>query len=144
MKIRAPRIVEEKRNARAVAGRIRKGLIEYNSAKAGKPAYRRLVLSARDSKGRIVGGLTGDLYWNALYVELLWLEEGARKSGAGAGLMREAEKRARRARKELIYLNTYSFQAPGFYRRLGFRSFGRIRNYPRGASRIFFVKRLKT
>ena len=143
MKTRSPRIVEEKRNARAVAGRIRKGLIEYNSAKAGKPAYQRLVLSARDAKGRIVGGLTGDLYWNALYVELLWLEEGARKSGLGAGLMREAERRARRARKELIFLNTYSFQAPGFYRRLGFRSFGRIRDYPRGASRIFFVKALK-
>ena len=142
MKIRPPRIVEEKRNARAVAGRIRKGLIEYNTAKAGKPAYKRLVLSARDAKGRIVGGLTGDLYWNALYVELLWLEKGARKSGLGAGLMREAESRARRARKELIFLNTYSFQAPGFYRRLGFRSFGRIRNYPRGASRIFFVKML--
>ena len=144
MKIRSPRIVEEKRNARAVAVRIRKGLIEYNTAKAGKPDYRRLVLSARDAKGRIVGGLTGDLYWNALYVELLWLEEGARNSGLGAGLMREAEKRARRARKELIFLNTYSFQAPGFYRRLGFRSFGRIPDYPRGASRIFFVKSLKS
>ena len=34
-------------------------------------------------------------------------------------------------------------QAPGFYRRLGFRSFGRIPDYPRGASRIFFVKSLK-
>jgi ribosomal protein S18 acetylase RimI-like enzyme len=136
------RIVEEKRNARAVATRIRKGLIKYNTTKAGKPNYKRLVLSARDEKGRIVGGLTGELYWNALYVELLWLEEGARKGGLGRRLMREAEKRARRAGKDLIFLNTYSFQAPGFYRKLGFRSFGRIPNYPRGGSRIFFVKRL--
>ena len=48
-----------------------------------------------------------------------------------------------RAGKELIFLNTYSFQAPGFYRKLGFRSFGQIRNYPRGESRIFFVKTLR-
>lgn len=137
------RIVEEKRNARAVARRVRAGLIAHNAAQAGKPDYKRLVLSARDAKGRIVGGLTGELYWNALYVELLWLEEGARKDGLGRRLMLEAEKRARRARKDLIYLNTYSFQAPGFYRKLGFRSFGRIRNYPRGASRIFLVKDLK-
>jgi len=141
---KSPRIVGEKRHAGAVARRVRAGLIAYNSKRAGRPDYRPLVLSARDAKGRMVGGLTGQLYWNALYVELLWVEEGARKSGVGAGLMREAERRARRARKELIYLNTYSFQAPGFYRRLGFRSFGRIRNYPRGASRIFFVKMLKT
>lgn len=139
---KAPRIVEEKRNARAVARRIRRGLIAYNVAKVGKPSYRRLVLSARDGAGRIVGGLTGELYWNALYIELLWLEERARKGGLGRRLMQEAEKRARRAGKDLIFLNTYTFQAPGFYRKLGFRSFGRIRNYPRGGSRISFVKTL--
>ena len=139
---KAPRIVRETRNARAVAKRVRSGLIAYNAAKAGKPDYRRLVLSARDAAGRIVGGLTGDLYWNALYVELLWLEDSTRGSGVGRRLMRQAESIARRAGKQMIYLNTYSFQAPGFYRKLGFRSFGRIRGYPRGASRIFFVKNL--
>ncbi len=141
-KRKSPRIVEEKRAARAVAGRIRRGLIAYNAAKVGAPDYRRLVLSARDGSGRIVGGLTGDLYWNALYVELLWLSEGARKSGLGRRLMQEAERRARRAGKDLIYLSTYTFQAPGFYRKLGFRSVGRIRDYPRGESRFFLVKKL--
>ncbi len=140
---KAPRIVEEKRNARAVVGRVRKGLIAYNARHVGAPRYQRLVLSARDDRGRIVGGLAGELYWNALYVELLWLEEGARTGGLGRSLMQEAETRARRARKELIYLNTYSFQAPGFYRKLGFRSIGRIRDYPRGESRIFLSKELK-
>ncbi len=139
----AHRIVGEKRNARAVARRVRAGLIAYNAAKAGAPKYRRLVLSARDGKGRIVGGLTGELYWNVLFVELLWLEDGARGAGHGEKLMQEAERRARRAGKDLVYLNTYTFQAPGFYRKLGFRSIGRIRDYPRGESRIFFVKRLK-
>jgi ribosomal protein S18 acetylase RimI-like enzyme len=140
---RAPRIVAERRNARAVASRVRNGLISYNASKVGAPRYTRLVLSARDGKGRIVGGLAGELYWNALYVELLWLEEGARTLGLGRRLMAEAEKRARRARKELIYLNSYSFQAPGFYRKLGFREIGRIPNYPRGATRFFLVKNLK-
>jgi GNAT superfamily N-acetyltransferase len=136
-------IVEEKRRSRAVDKRLRAGLIAYNASKVGAPRYTRLVLSARDAKGRIVGGLAGDLYWNALYVELLWLEEGARHSGVGTRLMREAERRARGARKELIYLNTYTFQAPDFYPRLGFREIGRIPGYPRGGTRIFLVKRLR-
>ena len=139
---KAPRIVRETRNARAVARRVRSGLIAYNVAKVGAPDYRRLVLSARDAAGRIIGGLTGELYWNALYIELLWLKESARGSGVGRRLMRRAEAIARRAGKELVYLNSYSFQAPGFYRKLGFRSFGRILNYPRGENRIFFVKNL--
>ena len=139
---KSPRIVEEKGRARVVARQIRDGLIAYNASKVGPPRYRPLVLSARDAKGRLVGGLSGQLYWNALYVELLWLKDSARKGGLGRRLMQEAERRARRARKELIFLNSYSFQAPGFYRKLGFRSFGVIRNYPRGASRVFFVKTL--
>ena len=122
---------------------MRAGLIAFNAAKAGAPGYRALVISARDARGRIVGGLCGELYWNALYVALLWVDERARGTGLGRRLMQEAERRARRAGKELVYLNTYSFQAPGFYRKLGFRSFGRIRGYPRGADRIFLVKRLR-
>jgi predicted N-acetyltransferase YhbS len=136
-------IVEEKRNARAVERRIRSGLIAYNASKVGAPRYRPLVLSARDANGRLIGGLAGQLYWNVLYIELLWLEEGERTRGLGSRLMQEAEKRARRAGKELIYLNSYTFQAPGFYRKLGFRSVGRVRDYPRGESRIFLIKELK-
>jgi GNAT superfamily N-acetyltransferase len=137
------RIVAEKRRARAVTERVRERLIAYNASKAYSPRYRRLVLSARDPRGRLVGGLVGLLYWNVLFVDLLWVSERARGSGIGRMLMDAAEKRARRAGKELVYLNTYTFQAPGFYRKLGFREFGRIKDYPRGASRIFLVKRLK-
>jgi len=129
------RLAEERRRARSVARRVRNGLISYNRSKAGAPRYRPLVLSARDAKGGLLGGLVGQLYWNALYVELLWVSERARKDGIGRGLMQMAEARARRARKSLVYLNTYSFQAPGFYRKLGFREFGRMNNYPRGAAR---------
>ena len=139
----SPRIIEEKHRAVSVERRVRAGLIAYNRTKAGRPRYRPLVLAARDAKGRLVGGLTGDLYWNALYIHLLWLRGSARGKGLGTQLMQEAERIARRARKELVVLSTYSFQAPGFYRRLGFRSIGRILNYPRGATRYFLVKRLR-
>ena len=138
----SPRIVEEKRNARSVERRVRAGLIAYNESKVGSPRYHALVLGVRDAKGRLIGGLTGDLYWNALYVHLLWLKESARGAGLGTQLMLEAERRARRAHKELIVLSTYSFQAPGFYRKLGYRRVGGVRGYPRGATRYFLVKRL--
>jgi len=138
-----PRIVEEKRRARSVERRIRTGLIAYNKSKVGSPRYRALVLGVRDAKGRLVGGLTGDLYWNALYIHLIWLKASARGEGLGTRLMREAERHARRARKELVVLSTYSFQAPAFYRRLGYRSIGRIPGYPRGETRYFLVKRLR-
>lgn len=134
------RIAVEKRRAGAVTERVRERLIAYNASKVGAPRYRPLVLSARDAKGRLVGGLVGQLYWNVLYIELLWVIERARGEGIGRGLLAAAERLARKARKDLVYLNTYTFQAPGFYKKLGFRSIGRIRDYPRGESRIFLVK----
>jgi GNAT superfamily N-acetyltransferase len=103
------RIVVENRRARPVAEQVRVRLIAYNASKAGALRYRRLVLSARGAKGRLIGGLVGQLYWNALYVGLLWVSERARRDGIGRSLMQTAEAWARKAGKTLIYLDTYSF-----------------------------------
>jgi hypothetical protein len=40
-------------------------------------------------------------------------------------------------------VNTYSFQAPRFYEKQGYRRFGRISGSPKGESRYFYVKRLR-
>jgi ribosomal protein S18 acetylase RimI-like enzyme len=39
-------------------------------------------------------------------------------------------------------LETHSFQAPGFYRKLGFDVIGRVDGYPRGHEYLTLVKRL--
>ena len=135
-------IVAERAKARAASRKLWAGLIRYNRKTAGPLKYSRAVLSVRDAKGRILGGLILQSYWKESYVELLWLSEKARRLGLGRLLMQEAERRARRRGSRLMHLNTYSFQAPGFYEKLGFRRFGGMAGSPPGASRHFFVKRL--
>jgi len=81
-------------------------------------------------------------YWRETYVELLWLSARARGFGTGAKLVAEAERRARRRGSRLIHLNTYSFQAPGFYEALGYRRFGAVSGSPRGERRYYYAKRL--
>ena len=109
---------------------------------AGPLRYKRTVLSARDEKGRLLGGLIIQSYWRESYIELLWLSARARGAGVGAMLMEEAERRARRRGSRLIHLNTYSFQAPGFYEKQGYRRFGTLSGSPRGKRRHFYVKKL--
>jgi ribosomal protein S18 acetylase RimI-like enzyme len=41
-----------------------------------------------------------------------------------------------------IRLDTFSFQAPGFYEKLGYRIFGRLANHPKGHERIYYFKEL--
>ena len=136
------RMVAERKKARAASRKLWNGLIRYNLQKAGPFAYKRTVLTVRDAKSRILGGAILQSYWRETYVELLWLSAKARGLGLGRELMREAERRARRRGSRLLHLNTYSFQAPGFYEKLGFKRFGGMAGSPKGASRHWFVKQL--
>lgn len=138
----APRLVAERKSARKVAGRLWRGLIQFNRKTAGPFNYSRSVLTVRSQSGKIVGGMILQSWWKETHVELLWLSERVRGKGYGRALIEEAERRARGLGSRLIHLNTYSFQAPGFYEKMGFRRYGAISGSPKGASRYYYVKRL--
>ena len=135
-------VVERGKNSGAASRELWAGLIRFNRKQAGPLRYTRAVLGVRDVRGRLIGGLILQSYWKESYVELLWLSEKARRLGIGRRLVQEAERRARRRGSLLMHLNTYSFQAPGFYEKQGFKRFGGMEGSPRGASRHFYVKRL--
>ena len=137
------RVVVERSNQAKTSRKLWSGLIAFNRQHAGPLKYSRTVLSVRDGKRRLLGGLILQSYWRESYIELLWLSARARRSGFGGGLIKEAERRARRRGSRLIHLNTYSFQAPGFYEKQGYRRFGGMSGSPRGESRHFYVKRLR-
>lgn len=133
----------ERARAAQVSRALWKGLMSFNRSQAGPLRYKRHVISARDGKGRLLGGVILQSYFLETYVELLWLSEQARRARLGTRLLKEAERCARARGSELIHLNTYSFQARGFYEKRGYRRFGVISGSPRGGSRHFYVKRLR-
>jgi GNAT superfamily N-acetyltransferase len=133
----------ERARAAQVSRALWKGLVQFNRSQAGPLRYKRHVISARDENGRLLGGIILQSYLRETYVELLWLSEKARRAKLGTRLLGEAERCARERGSDLIHLNTYSFQAPGFYEKRGYRRFGSIAGSPRGGSRHFYVKRLQ-
>ena len=139
----AARVAVERSNQAAVSRELWKGLMRFNREQAGPVNYSRTVMSVRDGEGGLLGGLILQSYWRESYIELLWLSARARGSGVGGRLLEEAERHARRRGSRLMHLNTYSFQAPGFYEKQGYRRFGEISGSPRGKSRHFYVKRLR-
>ena len=139
----ALRVVVERSDPAAVSRKLWKGLLKFNREQAGPFNHTRTVISVRDGKGRLLGGLILQSYWRESYIELLWLSARTRGTGFGSRLLKEAERRARRRGSRLIHLNTYSFQAPGFYEKHGYRRFGAMSGSPQGESRYFYVKRLR-
>ena len=137
-----PRVVAERKNARKAARVLWRGLTRFNKEKAGPFRYSRVVLTARGKSAGIVGGVILQSWWTETYVELLWLSGRARGQGLGRELIEEAERRARRRGSRIMHLSTYSFQAPGFYQKLGFRRVGAMSGSPKGATRYYYLKRL--
>ncbi len=124
---------------------LSEGILEYNRAKVGGRPKEPLTFFVRDGEGRIVGGVHGNYSGAAgwLYVAALWVSEGLRGGGYGRRLMERMEQEALERGCTDAYLDTFSFQAPGFYRKLGYVVFGELEDFPVGHSRIFLRKRLK-
>lgn len=114
----------------------------YNAAQAGLAKPEPVALLVRDDNGEILGGLYGRVFYQWLFIELLSVPEEGRGLGLGSKLMQMAEELAQENECVGIWLDTFSFQAPEFYKKLGYSEFGQIVDYPPGHKRHFFQKRL--
>ena len=117
------------------------GLAAYNTEKMGKKPYKRLAVSLRDGN-RIVGGVVGEFWAAVLYIQLFWIDQRMRGNSYGSKLVAAIEDEARRLGAKRAYVDTMSFQAPGFYRACGYEEFGSIEGYPGGATRHWLTKAL--
>ena len=117
-------------------------LREYNRSRGGDPRARPVALILSDDQGAKLGGLWGRISYDWLFVELLAVPEAHRGGGYGAKLMRAAEDQARAAGCVGVWLDTFEFQARGFYEKLGFEVFGALDDHPVGGRRFFLRKRL--
>lgn len=120
-------------------------LIAFNNSRASQPENHRslvIILSDPDTHD-IRGGLWGGTNLSRLHVELLFVPETLRGRGLGRKLLLDAEQEAIRRGCLGAWLDTYSFQARGFYERLGYSVFGILDDYPPGQHRVFLHKRFR-
>ncbi|QDU62201.1 Acetyltransferase (GNAT) family protein [Planctomycetes bacterium Pan216] len=121
---------------------LRDQLLAHASGQSRPYDQQHVAVLARDERQRLVGGLFAEIYWGWLHVDALWVEERLRHLGIGRALLREAEDQARRHDCRHAFLDTFSFQALGFYRKAGYEVFGSLDDFPEGHQRHFMRKRL--
>jgi GNAT superfamily N-acetyltransferase len=114
----------------------------YNASKSAVPATEHIALLVRDDNDEIVGGVYARLFYQWLFIDLLSVPEQARGQGMGTKLMQMAEDLAREKECVGLWLETFEFQAPEFYKKHGYSEVGHIADYPPGYKHFFFQKRL--
>ena len=116
------------------------GLDGFNRSVLGSYDYARLAVAVRNEDGDVIGGLCGDLLWDWLHVQCLWVDEGLRDRGVGTKLVRMAEDAAISKGIDNIHLETTSFQALDFYLKNGYEVFGQLEGKPAGHTWYYLKK----
>jgi GNAT superfamily N-acetyltransferase len=136
--LRKMRIVQTNRTDSPRHDELVRGLVDYND-RVGPPAeWEWIAFYAEDDEGNFLGGLQGNFEWDYLFVKRLWVAEPGK--GLGRVLLNEAEAEARRRGKKGVWLDTYEFQARGFYEKEGYTVFGTIPGAAGDHARYFLRK----
>ena len=107
---------------------IRRSLRAYNLARMPHVRKNTGTYAAfiEDEAGEVVGGLWAERVFDWLFVDLLVVPENLRGRGIGADLMARVEAHARALGTIGIWLDTFGFQARGFYEKQGYSCFGTL------------------
>jgi GNAT superfamily N-acetyltransferase len=121
---------------------ISAGLRAFNVAVGGIGSSRGLCCTVRTPSRELVGGAVARSWGECAELQMLWVADGWRRRGLGAELLArvEAEVAARGCRQ--LHLDTFSFQAPGFYAGRGFETVLVIDGFPGGATKHLMRKAL--
>lgn len=116
-------------------------LYEFNSAQIHQNDGQLFAFMIRDAQGEILAGLSGWTWAQACEVQTLWVHPSWRGQRYGQSLLESAEQEARSRGCRLILISSYSFQAPGFYQKLGYELAWCLDDFPLGYRHCYLVKR---
>jgi GNAT superfamily N-acetyltransferase len=126
----------------ALSRLVSENVISANIARTGVADWHPIGFFLRSPRGEWLGGLTGYVWGGWLHVNFLWVSETLRGQGHGTRLMDAAEGMACERGAFASTLETFTSQAPDFYRKRGYEVFGRLDDYPPGHAKLFLSKRL--
>lgn len=121
---------------------VREGLIATYASIVGE-RDRPFSIFLKNASEKVFGGIQAFLDKESVYIEILWVDKDLRNQGYGKKLLHAAEQEGIKNGCAFATLDTYDFEAEGFYLDNGYEHLGEIKNYWSGHSRIFLRKKLR-
>ena len=118
------------------------GMLHHHDIKGHRRTSEIINIFVKDNTKKVCGGIIGTILWNGMEINSLWVKESLRGQGLGSKLVKALEKEGKQRGCTISYTNTFSWQAPEFYEKLGYKSFGKIDNFPQGNTLTYFYKNL--
>ncbi len=92
---------------------------------------------------KLIGGAIGFVEYNWYFLDLLYIDEEYRNRNIGTNLIKEIEKFALEEHLTGVRMETWNFQAKGFYEKNGYSVFGEIKDCPPGTIDYHLKKEFK-
>lgn len=119
---------------------IYEGLLKYNLDRIEDKNPKELGIYLENERGQKIAGLIGETHGNWLMVKFLWVDETKRGQHIGSQILELAEATAKARGCKYAFLDTFSFQAPIFYRKHGYKEIFTLEEYPLTGQRFYFTK----
>lgn len=117
-------------------------LKEYNLSHREASKNVPIGIFLEDENKRKLAGLTGETFGNWLCIQFLFVSEQLRGQGIGSKLLKNAEAEARKRGCKYAFVDTFSFQAPEFYKSHGYQEVFTLEKYPYTGKRHYYTKEL--
>jgi GNAT superfamily N-acetyltransferase len=134
-------VVNERPNDRDVL-ELKQHLRADNMARANSQDGYGIAIFLRDKQHQMVAGISGWLWGECLEIDYVWVQETLRGQGIGKRLLVTIEEAAIERGCRRITLETFSFQAPEFYQKLGYNIFGVIEGFGNRFRKFYMQKGL--
>src|SRR3989344_2262245 len=106
------------------------GLLSHHAIKGHPRKSKTLSIFLKEQNNKPLGGVIVTFLWNGMEINSLWIDESVRKQGWGRKLMQAVEDEAIKRGCKIAFTNTFPWQAPEFYEKLGYSLYGKLDGFP--------------
>lgn len=123
---------------------LKLGLTNFNESHTGYVFREKVTSFIKNDSDEIVGGILGEINWDWMHIQGLWVNKSVRQCGWGTQLLTCMEDYALSQNIVNIRLETTTFQALDFYLKGGYSIFAELSDMPKGHTSYFLKKKLKS